>query len=375
MRASVVAIVLIGAVASTAQPAQAIPIWWLGSAYVWSNNATSTIGVPYTPSLAYQYNSTGHDNSVTRLGTGWYSVRFPLLGPLGTALVTAHGGTSDRCKISHWTGVPGPYLNTTDTVLYVRCYTRTGSPVNSRFTASYTHPDTGEVPRAAHLWNDQPSAPLNTEYTPSLTYQYNSEGDTNTITRVGTGAYLVRLGKLSTGVLIPRQLQVVAHGMPSADPSAYCTMQSSPIDEPPDVLYHVGCFSAAGVGIDSSFVMTYIESGNHILTPVNSYPTAFAGVSCNHQYEVCSLSSNWQFDTNPFGSITLDVLNKGQYAVHLPLSLSGGNVAVTSYWANILVSGRCVIAYWTSAAGVRVNCFDHFGAPAWATFTVSFVST
>lgn len=370
---SVISTVLAGSLVMAAQPAHAIPIWWHGAAYVWSNNSTSALGVPYTPSLSYQFNTTGATNRITRLGTGWYEVRFPFLGPLGTALVTAYGGTTDRCKISHWTGVAGSVPNSTDTVLYVRCYTRTGNAVNSRFTASYTFPDAGEVPRAAYLWNDQASAPLDTPYTPSLTYQYNSEGGTNTITRFDTGFYLVRLAGLHGPITTPRQLQVVAHGLPTADPSAYCEMNSSPIGDPPDVEYWVTCVTAAGTPIDSRFVLTYVESGNHILWPTASFPTAHIGVACGYGgSNNCHFS--WPYDTNPSGSISFAELATGQYALYLPVDLTGGNVQVTTYWPTVLSRGRCGIAFWSPSAGVRINCFDHYGAPADATFVMGFVT-
>jgi len=171
------------AVLGVGSPARAAPPTWNGNAYVWANLAASTVGTPYTPSLDYQYNSSGAVNTVTRTGTGTYTVRFPYLGPYGTALVSAYGTTDDRCKIGNWIGVPGA-PSFTDTVLTVRCYTRLGAPVNSVFTASYTYPGTS-AGRAAYLWNDQPSSAIGTPITPSLTYQYNSTGspsDSNHLT-------------------------------------------------------------------------------------------------------------------------------------------------------------------------------------------------
>src|SRR5262245_36631144 len=102
---------LFGSIGVATPPAHAAPAYWYGYAYVWANDPTSAIGVPYTPHLSYQYSSTAAQSSVTRLGTGSYSVRLRYLGPYGTALVTAYGSTDDRCKISHWVGVPGTGAN------------------------------------------------------------------------------------------------------------------------------------------------------------------------------------------------------------------------------------------------------------------------
>jgi hypothetical protein len=367
----VVAGVLVGSLAVATQPAVAAPAYWYGYAYVWANNPASAIGAPYTPSLNYQYSSTAAQNSITRLGTGSYTVRFPYLGPYGTALVTAYGSTDDRCKISYWVGAPGVGSNT-DTILYVKCFTRTGNPVNSRFTASYSHPVAGSVARAAYLWNNQPGAPIGVLFTPSPTYQYNSEGSPNTIVHSSTGTYIVHLTGLYLPVPITRQLQITAYGAPVGDPSAYCAIDSSPISDPSDGVYYIGCFNTAGARIDSSFVLTYVESGNHILAPVVSHPTAYAAVYCGESPSACGASP--LYDTNPVGDITVDVINLGEYAIHMPVSLSGGNVQVAPYYLGESTRGRCKVAFWNSSDGVRVRCYDlNGGVPVNATFIVSFV--
>ncbi|MGE5830788.1 MAG: hypothetical protein ACM30G_20835 [Micromonosporaceae bacterium] len=354
------------ALAVTAAPANAGLAPRYGSAYVWANDPTSAIGVPYLPSLGYQFNSSFFQNRVIRQGTGAYAVHFPGIDPYGTALVTAYGGSDERCKILSWAGAPGYPPPITDTWLHVRCFTRTGAPVNTRFTASYTYPEPG-VARAAYLWHDQPSAPLGVVTTPSLTYQYNSEGSPNTVTRVATGAYFVRLTGLSLLPEVARNLQVTAYGAP-ADPSASCSMGNDPAP-PGEDEYPVNCYTAAGTPINSSFVLTYVENGNHLLAPTGSHPTALAQVTCHPLYPPPGCLIGEEFDTNPTETASLDVIGPGQYAVHLPVSLSGGNVSVGN-----LFPGRCKVAYWSSAAGVRVNCSDLTGAaPVYITFAVSFV--
>src|SRR5689334_2433231 len=159
-----------------------------GYAYVWANDASTAIGVAYTPALGYQANSTGAQNTITRTGTGVYAVTFPGIGALGTATVSAYGtGGTDpdaRCKIQNWVATSGS-LGTRLTVL---CYSRTGSPVDSLFTALYTYVASSPT-QAGYLWNDQPSAPVNQVITPSRQYQSNSAGGTNTVRRLRTGVY------------------------------------------------------------------------------------------------------------------------------------------------------------------------------------------
>src|SRR6266516_4288385 len=360
--------VVVGSLAVLSAPAEAAA--GNGYGYVWANDAASPIGVAYTPSLSYEYHSSSAQTTITRLDNGSCAVHYPNLSAYGgTALVTAYGATDDRCKISWWGG------SSTDTTLYLKCFTRTGSPVNSRFTASFTNPG-GGVARAAYLWNDQPWAALDTTFTPSLSYQYNSQGSPNKIVHSATGQYIVRLTGLATAGTTARQIQVTAYGAPSGDPSAYCYVDSSPITDGADALYYVGCLSASQTPIDSGFVLTYVESGNHLLAPVSSHPTASVGVACNPPSWGGACSFSWPFDTNPSADITVETISAGQYAVHLPISLSGGNVQLTGYYLGNTTRGRCSIAYWNSYSGVRVNCYDTNGAaPADATtFMLGFVS-
>ena len=50
--------------------------------YLWANNASPSIGVPYTPSTTYSYNTFGRAtvNSVTKTSTGTYTAKCSLVG-------------------------------------------------------------------------------------------------------------------------------------------------------------------------------------------------------------------------------------------------------------------------------------------------------
>src|SRR5262249_51817494 len=154
-------------------------------AYVWANNATSA---SYTPSPDHQFNSTGGTNTITRTATGAYSVRLPGLGKFaGTAKVSAFGTTGNTCKLSSW----GPDVNKVDQIVYVLCYDTSGNPVDMQFTMTYATKmgifATGSNPNGYVYANKSTSS----FYTPNKTYQHNSTGATNTITRTGTGRYTV----------------------------------------------------------------------------------------------------------------------------------------------------------------------------------------
>jgi hypothetical protein len=103
--------------------------------YARANNPTAS---SYTPTAAYSYNSSGGTITITRSSTGSYAVRFRGLGGHGTAgghvQVTAYGSGSEACKVSSWSSL-GP-----DFIVYVRCFTVAGTPVNTQYTVLVTWP-------------------------------------------------------------------------------------------------------------------------------------------------------------------------------------------------------------------------------------------
>lgn len=133
--------------------------------YVWANNATPSINVPYSPSSTYSYNLVGRDqaNLVTRTATGSYTVtckgvgggvvgttaaaeveeqtaataeekqsggddKASQWGAGGHVQVTAYGGEdADHCKVLSWgTGA-------SDFTAFVKCYNYKGKAADSRF--------------------------------------------------------------------------------------------------------------------------------------------------------------------------------------------------------------------------------------------------
>jgi hypothetical protein len=111
------------------------------SGYVWGNDAAAP---SYTPNSAYQYNSTGATNTITRTATGRYTVTLPGLGtsPVATNAgfvhVTAHHTTSKRCELvgsRSGFALPG---NPIPLYIDIACSTAAGTPADSRFVAQYT---------------------------------------------------------------------------------------------------------------------------------------------------------------------------------------------------------------------------------------------
>jgi hypothetical protein len=339
-----------------------------GYGYVWAENPSTAIGVPYTPSPTYQFNSTGRVNMVMRTGVGAYSVVFPAFGPRGTALVTAYGGPStrpdDRCKILRWSVVPNGPSAPDNTVLQVRCFTRTGAPVDSLFTASYTYPPPGAA-RSAYLLYGQPGGAVNPNFS------YNSTGAANVVTRAGAGRYTVRLPGLALPpppADIPQHVKVTAHGAGSA----YCSVENVDDSAGADTVVQVHCFSSSGARVDSGFALSSVETGDILFTPEGSRPMAYATPECLPDPLGCVEGGR----TVPSGAF-ISKVGPGQYALQVPLSMVGGNVQVGNWWTG-RSAGRvtCKVAFWNTSSGVRINCYDRFGNPPTipTVFAVSFVA-
>jgi hypothetical protein len=100
--------------------------------YVWANNATATLYTPYTPNLAYQESPGAGTTTITRSGTGVYSVHMSGFGNPDTAHVqiTPYGSTPARCV------TPGFGYNAAGNAqdVTVRCYSLAGAPMNAQFT-------------------------------------------------------------------------------------------------------------------------------------------------------------------------------------------------------------------------------------------------
>jgi hypothetical protein len=218
-----------------------------GWAYLWADQPTAP---SYTPSLAYQFNSSGATNTVVRTGVGRYTAKLPNLGSqTGHVQVTAYGTGSERCKVERW------YPSGTTQQVNVRCFTSTGTPVDTRFTMTYVSGislvgspccPTSSGTAAAYVMANQPTSP---SYTPILAYQFNDAGATNTITRSGLGIYKVQFPFMS---LDRGHVQVTAHG---GGPQ-YCKV----VSWTPGAGVEVRCFGSSGLPEDTFFDVTFLRS-------------------------------------------------------------------------------------------------------------------
>jgi hypothetical protein len=211
--------------------------------FAWADQPTTA---SYTPSLTYQFNSTGATNTITRSAVGNYTVIMPGLGavPAGHVKVTAYGaGDSNACKVASWLENAGART------INVLCFNAAGSPVDTYYTVTYVH-DLGILgvtgAAAAYVWAHDPTS---ASYTPSLTYQFNSTGAANTITRSGTGNYTLHLPGLAVD---NGHVQVTAYGYGSARCKVGYWFASGN-----ELLVNVQCSDPAGSPVDTLYAASY----------------------------------------------------------------------------------------------------------------------
>ncbi|ACY15595.1 hypothetical protein [Haliangium ochraceum] len=329
--------------------------------YVWSHKSTGS----FVAASAYSRNSSGNvfgqgvDNTVTQLGVGEYSVHFPGLSSVGGHVqVSAYGSGSERCKVASWVGASG------GTDVRVNCFSATGAAVNSLFTASFVNKSGTSSTDEAYVWANQPAS---ASYTPSAAYQFNSSGQTNTITRQGTGAYTVSLpGQSAAG----GTLEVTAYGAGSD----YCKVTSWQ-QTTDGVDAFVRCFAAGGSPSDSLYTLNFANASSP--NGAYSYSYAWADQATSASYTP-SLSYQKGFLAGSPGDVATDITAgrsaQGRYFVDMPgMGTDGSNLQVTAYGTG---SEYCKVVNWTaiSGGGVRGNiaCFDTDGDPADTRFVTVF---
>ncbi|MCI0409231.1 MAG: hypothetical protein L0191_11845, partial [Acidobacteria bacterium] len=97
--------------------------------YTWANRPAAA---EYQPDPLYSHNSAGGTITISRHGTGAYTIRFAGLGEKGRGgghvQVTGYGDGSDMCKVARW-GYRRP-----DFVVEVRCFGADGAAADGRYT-------------------------------------------------------------------------------------------------------------------------------------------------------------------------------------------------------------------------------------------------
>jgi hypothetical protein len=339
-----------------------------GGAFLWLDNPYTALGVPYTPTSTYQYNSTSPFaaiNTVTRDDTGSYIVTFPNLDWDGIPHVTAYGGDTGIC--TPWRkqqtgypvdiGVPG-----TGTDVYVKCFGLDGYQVDHQFTITFT-----DV-RSTYL--NRPMAYLLANGFAGTVYSlgtFNSSGAANSITRTGTGAYTARLPNLAASA---GHVQVTA--WPGYSGWRLCKVTSwGPSGY--DQVVNVRCYDRTGAPVDVNFTLTYVNQLNILGLSAGFDPDghdsayAWANQPGTASYQP---STYYQFDNFTNTAATGTRTATGTYGMKFGYSnLNIGDAQVTAYGGG---TQFCGIAYWYAAAGIQVRCYALDGTPADSYYTIAF---
>jgi serine protease len=217
-------------------------------AFAWANNPTAA---SYTPSSTYQYNNRGGPATITRTGTGAYTVSFPDdIGPAaaGGVKVTAYGSSDGVCKVVGW----GP-IGSAEQV-FVQCYTSAGAASDEFFSVVYVNGQNilgNNLMADAYAWANQPSA---ASYTPALSYQRSTtiaSSGTITISRAAAGSYDVFLPYQDEG-LDGGHVAVTAYGSGTNRCQVGFWFGSGG-----GRTTRIYCFTNAGVLADSLFAVQY----------------------------------------------------------------------------------------------------------------------
>lgn len=167
---------VVGAVAGGATTASAqgdvlpVPVNQAADAYAWGYS-------PSTPSYvvtgAYVKNPTGGSTTISRAGTGRYTITFTGMNfARGNVQVAAYGN-ANVCNVVNWYGA----------TINVACRNPAGAPADSRFSAIYRN---ASLP--AYVWAHSGTTPT---YDASSTYSKNPSGRAVTVHRLDVGRYRV----------------------------------------------------------------------------------------------------------------------------------------------------------------------------------------
>jgi len=327
--------------------------------FVWNSDPSASGTI--TPDSAYSYNSAGGTVSITHNATGSYTVTF---GSLGDALdsnveVTGYGTSSNFCQSNGWFSSNG-----TDVSADVLCFTAAGVAVDNSFTLLYeARYTTDPVPDEAFVWADQPTA---TSYTPSTTYQYDSNATNRTsaitISRFSPGSYSVLMPGFGNKGL---SLMVTAYG----STPAHCGVQSWSHNAN-GAFVDVTCTDVSGVLTDSLFNLAYTQ----FLMPGYSTTGSLAteSISGGAIWANMPTSATQYTLTNNF---IIGIDGEPMIAQEISTGLYDWGMDVEPQWTSSIVlavaygspGSYCNAREWLTSGNstnVYVDCFNAKGHPA-----------
>jgi subtilisin family serine protease len=211
------------------------------AAYVSAEQPTAA---SYTPNLLLQANSKGGLNTITRSGTGSYTVTFPgFTANTGDVQVGAIGSDSSYCKVRSWAA----------STATVNCYTATGAPVDTQFSLAYTAGASATTlnpatPQTAHkgAYVRADNATSTAWYTPNTAFSWTSGTGTIQARKTGTGLYEVRIPGMPAANATDAMVTAYGTSSNTCRPWSWAASGS-------DTVVGVMCHTAAGAAVDDTF--------------------------------------------------------------------------------------------------------------------------
>jgi hypothetical protein len=205
-------------------------------AFAYANQPTAG---SYVPPASSSWNPAGAIK-VSRSGTGSYSVLFKNIGPGfrsngGHVQVVAVGTASQYCVVLGWGGSP-------DLSIDVKCFTKSGSPADTRFNVQFM----GRSDHAGYTLADQPGS---SSYTPTARFTSNPGGGAVQISRSAVGQYLVTFNGLGATLIDGGDVQVTGYGS-----NSQCKVEYWGGDT-----VSVRCFAPGGAFVDSFFDVLFMS--------------------------------------------------------------------------------------------------------------------
>lgn len=213
-------------------------------AYAFANDRSAA---SYTPDLDFSYNPSGGAITITRTGTGSYTVVFA-----GVSADVANAGSvqvsgldsNGWCLTGGWGSNGSEGLRIT-----VRCYLL-GNLTDMRFTVLFVEGAGGASRAVGYAWANNPTA---ASYTPQPSYAYAHGGGTITATRFSVGQYTMSFSGIgSHGGGPGGTAQVTTYGG-----SGNCTVQGwNSEGTSVDVL--VFCYDRFGTPVDTQYQALFL---------------------------------------------------------------------------------------------------------------------
>lgn len=231
-------------------------------AMVWGNNPWIQAGSTYVPHSSFNYtqmwenkngNSSGRDSStslayISKITNGLYAVTLAGIELAdGTVHVSAYGG-NHMCKVGFW------YKNNSNdtTTVWVHCFSNSGATIDGRFVLKYYRTgSTYSSNKQGYAWANNASSALNSNYTPTAPYYFNTSGQSPRIKRTSTGHYEVKFRGMEPDDAGEISLMVTSYGFDRTWCSVSAGFAGGTV--------YVGCYDTNGDSVDSQFTVSMID--------------------------------------------------------------------------------------------------------------------